>query len=254
MKLPVKIIAGLKLAFAGCFLVIALCSFLSTNRSLGWLSYNDQVKAQNMNVSVQDLEDIIDAVYYFPIDSIALDTDQNNVYHFSTIAAEGDDIKLLPYSSVDAKRQILMQIVFKPEVNGVQLLAATNTTEYITEGTPAADGNPLSSIVELSVINASDITTDGDTYVVSALAKTPHYFATVSTNNGLEAQISFTNKLDLGSYINTNSIFILIDYNEKSARYAMNAINNLIMSGDITVAGDNIGFDCDFEFQVNPIQ
>lgn len=254
MKLPVKINAGLRLVFAGSLLITALIAFLNANHTLGWFSANKQVQAEGMGVSVQDVAEIIEDVYYFPIDSISLDADENNVYHFSKTRAEGDDVKLLPFSSVDAKRQLLMQIVLKPEVSGAHLLASTNTTEYITEGTPAADGNPLSSIVELSVIDASAIKTVDNTYVISETAKESCYFATVSTTNGLEAQITFNQTIDLGRYENASSIFILIDYNEQSARYAMNVINNLILSKEITVSGDEIGFVCDFEFQVNPIQ
>ena len=254
MKLPVKINAGLRLLFAGSLLITALVAFLNANHSLGWFSENKQVQAEGMVVSVQDVAEIIEDIYYFPIDSISLDADNNNVYHFSRNAAEGDDIKLLPFSSVDAKRQILMQIVLKPEVSGAHILASTNTTKYITDGTPAADGNPLSSIVELSIIDASAITTVGNKYVISETAKDSRCFATVSTSNGLEAQISFNQTIDLGRYENASSIFILIDYNEQSARYAMNVINNLILSKEITVSGDEIGFVCDFEIQVDPIQ
>jgi hypothetical protein len=226
------------------------------NGSVAWFAENKEVDAENMTVRVSSPSKLVMSVEYFPISEISLSGNQN-IYTFSKTPLGEDENKCLgTYSTLVAQRQLLIKINLNPGVADAKLVAKSSTDSYIIKDRNTVinkDGNPLSSVVEFYAIDDVTVTNDGyvitGDHIIDPIAR----FSDVDTSNGNNS-VSFSPEVDIVSAPvgETNkSLYIMVDYYEKSLDYVMDHISNLMIdnSTDI-ISGDTVNFVCDFEIHV----
>ena len=245
-----KYAAAWTLIKTGLALTLVFAVFLNIDKTLGWFSNNAEVDANGMAVNVDAPEGVVESVEYFKISAISsvISNGQSyNVYEFA--ATDKANAKLETFSELIALRQIMLKVTLKSDLESARIYATTNTKKYITEGTIAASGNPLSSIVDIRVATVAQY--ENNIYKISDQNATALHFAQPVKNDGLTTGFTFNQQTDT---ITSNDldesaqcIYIIIDYYEESTTYVMDVVNTLLMSNSIELGVDSqVGFTCDF--------
>ena len=250
LKQP-KYAAAWTLIKTGLALTLVFAVFLNIDKTLGWFSHNTEVDANGMAVNVDAPEGGVESVEYFKISAISSvisDGQSYNVYEFAaTDAIDKANAKLETFSELIALRQIMLKVTLKSDLEGARIYATTDTEKYITEGTIAASGNPLSSVVDIRV--ATEATIESGTYKISDENTKVLRFAERDTTDGVGytfAQQTDTITID-DLDKSAQCIYIIIDYYEESTAYVMDVVNTLLMSNSIELGVDSqVGFTCDF--------
>ena len=235
----------------GLALTLVFAIFLNVDKTLGWFSNNTEVEATGMAVNVSGPEGVVESVEYFKISAISsvISNGQSyNVYEFAaTDAIDKANAKLETFSELIALRQIMLKVTLKSDLEGARIYATTNTQKYITEGTIAASGNPLSSVVDIRV--ATEATIESGTYKISDENTKVLRFAELDATDGVgftltqQTDTITINDLDESA----QCIYIIIDYYEESTAYVMDVVNALLMEDRIELGTNSqIDFVCDF--------
>lgn len=249
LKQP-KYAAAWTLIKTGLALTLVFAVFLNIDKTLGWFSHNTEVDANGMAVNVDAPEGVVESVEYFKISAISsvISNGQSyNVYEFAAAdAIDKANAKLETFSELIALRQIMLKVTLKSDLESARIYATTDTEKYITEGTIAASGNPLSSVVDIRV--ATDVVYEDNTYRISDENTQVLRFAERKQDGvGFEFDQQ-TNIVTLDVSDKTpKCIYIIIDYYEESTTYVMDVVNTLLMSNSIELGVDSqVGFICDF--------
>lgn len=252
LKQP-KYAAAWTLIKTGLALTLVLAIFLNIDETLGWFSNNTEVEAKGMAVNVSAPEGVVDSVEYYKISAIssttATDGETYNVYEFAT-AIDKNDAMLETFSELNALRQIMIKVNLKSDVTVARVYASTTEEQYVTDGTLAVSGNPLSSIVDIRVASklAGDSSNSGP-YKISDENTQVLRFAERDTTDGVgftltqQTDTITINDLDESA----QCIYIIIDYYEESTAYVMDVVNALLMEDKIELGTNSqIDFVCDF--------
>ena len=248
-----KYAAAWTLIKTGLALTLVFAIFLNIDKTLGWFSNNTEVDANGMAVNVDAPEGVVESVEYFKISAISsvISNGQSyNVYEFAaTDAIDKANAKLETFSELIALRQIMLKVTLKSDLEGARIYATTDTEKYITEGTIAASGNPLSSIVDIRVATVAQY--DNNIYKISDQNATALHFAQPVKNNGLTTGFTFNRQTDTITINDLDKsaqcIYIIIDYYEESTAYVMDVVNALLLDKENGLEmNSQIDFVCDF--------
>ena len=251
LKQP-KYAAAWTLIKTGLALTLVFAVFLNIDKTLGWFSNNTEVEAQGMAVNVAAPEGVVDSVEYYKISAISSEKSGEviyNVYEFAT-KIDKNDAMLETFSELNALRQIMIKVNLKSDVTVARVYASTTEEQYVTDGTLAVSGNPLSSIVDIRVASklAGDSSNSGP-YKISDENTQVLRFAERDTTDGVG--FTLTQQTDTITINDLDEsapcIYIIIDYYEDSTAYVMEVLNTLLTEGEIVLGADSqVGFTCDF--------
>ena len=237
-------------------LILSIFAYMLLNGSVAWFAENKDVDAENMTVRVSSPSKLVMSVEYFPISEISLSGNQN-IYTFSKTPLGEDENKCLgTYSTLVAERQLLIKINLNPGVTDARIVASSFADSYLIQDRNTIinkEGNPLSSVVEFYAIDDVTITSEGyvitGDHIVDPIAR----FSDVDPSYG-SIPVSFSPEVEIASVPigdTDKSIYIMIDYYEKSLDYVMDHISNLMIDGSTDiVSGETVNFVCDFEILV----
>lgn len=245
---------------AALFLILSIFALMSLNGTVAWFVNGNSVDSSGMHVKVAT-EQIVESVEFFPISSISLSGNSEDGFHntYSFTAEKITDpekMQLGEFSTLVAKRQLLIKINLHGEKSSATVSAVSEAEDYMIEDANTIvnkTGNSLSSVVEFRV--ATDVLLQNGEYVISDenIVSTTSFSSVLVEDE--ETNVSFTKSIDLYSTPQNetdNSIFIIVDYSEKSVEYVIDHVNHLITAGLTDIeAGESINFICDFEIIVS---
>ncbi len=261
-------LAKISMVFAVFVLCLSVFAFVSLDRGLAWFANNKKADTSGLSVSLTDEQDIIESFAYYAIEDIKLvqTSDQSyNEYLFSYSGSNLDNFALQPLSAIDAKRQVMLKITFKSEME-LDIFAKAKTRRAYPK-TFSNAGNDLSSVVEFYTLTnpREEDLEEGQTepnYTVSGteevLGGAKRFAEITRDESGAITSKSFDDDGQIQLYSSAEGervkdIYILFDYYEESMDVALEYANEHEL-GDKGNALEppKIYFTCDFSIVFAP--
>lgn len=229
--------------------------------TLAWFTATQKAESGAGSIAVIK-DDIVESIKYYPFDSTKTGT--KTQYYFSS--TETDSRSLGYYSIINSGYQMLVEVTLN-KVMDVSVTAVTKATSYLgvievdEENKPIYSlhekGNSLTSIVCFYGFNGDQVSLDDGSY-----------FVDLSSSVGGKKNLinsTYTDLIDgkknkICQYSNTDKIYLVVDYDEKSIETIYSAnLGNEVTSGmgqDMTIVDGHsyISYDADFSFYISKVE